>query len=57
MSSIMNTKYGLTEIYQHDLNGAGVCRKCHKHVSSLKLKICQVIGREEVARFSMEGES
>lgn len=49
-----NQKYGLTEIFQHDLNGAEVCRKCGDHVSKLKLKACPVIGAEEVARFRNE---
>jgi hypothetical protein len=47
----MNEKYGTTEPYHHDFNGAGVCKKCHKPVAKLKLKVCAVIGLEEVAQF------
>lgn len=47
----LNKKLGLTEIYQHDLAENAVCKKCHRHVTDLKLKVCPVIGKEEVARF------
>lgn len=50
----LNKKYGLTEIYQHALDGTGVCKKCHKHVSELKKKVCPVIGKEEVANFRID---
>lgn len=49
-SSKTNKKYGLTESYQHDLNGAEVCKKCHKHISELKYKVCPVMGKDEVAQ-------
>lgn len=47
-----NQKYGLTEIYQHDLDENEVCKKCHQSISELAgtTKLCPVIGMEEVAR-------
>jgi hypothetical protein len=47
----MNEKYGLSKVYQHDLADNGICKKCHKHVSKLELKTCEVVGEEEVAKF------
>jgi len=47
----LNKKYGLTKAYHHDLDEKGVCKKCHRPVRELegKLKLCSVIGREEVS--------
>lgn len=53
-SKTLNKKYGLTEIYQHDFDDkSGKCRKCHINHLKLRgeLKLCSVIGKEEVARF------
>lgn len=48
----LNEKYGLTEIYHCDFDDkTGVCKKCHKPPTPGALKLCAVIGKEEVARF------
>ena len=43
----MSKDYGCTKPYQHKFKN-DVCEKCHKHVSKLKMKICAVMGEEEV---------
>jgi len=55
--SEQNKAYGLDKVYQHDLDNDGVCKKCHQHVSKLKLKLCAVIGEKEVAKFRHSEES
>ena len=50
----INEQCGLTEIYQHDIDEkTHKCKKCNKDISELLggLKICSVIGTEEVAKF------
>lgn len=50
----LNEKYKLTEIYHHDIDDkTKKCKKCHKNISELigRIKLCPVIGVEEVARF------
>jgi hypothetical protein len=54
----INKQLGLTEIYQHDFDDHSKrCKKCHKTLDDLMggLKVCAVIGREEVARFRDNG--
>lgn len=36
--------------WEHDFNGAGVCRKCHTHKSEIINNMCPVISREELTR-------
>lgn len=50
----INQQLGLDKIYQHDFDDkTGKCKKCHQHYKKLLggLKLCPVIGKEEVARF------
>lgn len=48
----LNERYGLSKPHHHDLNGIGECKKCNKHVSKIKLKLCLIMGKEEVAQLS-----
>lgn len=50
----LNEEIGLTETYQHDFDDdTRRCKKCHRTVENLvgQLKLCPVIGSEEVANF------
>lgn len=50
----LNTAYGLTKTYQHDIDDkTKKCKKCREHVSKLEgtTKLCPVMGPEEVAQF------
>lgn len=50
----INKQLGLTEVYQHDFeDNSKRCKKCHKPLAELvgELKLCPVIGKEEVAKF------
>ena len=50
----LNELYGLTEVYQHDINDTThKCKKCYKTIEELNgaLKLCPVMGAEEVAKF------
>lgn len=53
-SKRLNAQYGLTEVYQHDLDDKSqTCEKCHRNVEELigGLNICSVIGKQEVEKF------
>lgn len=48
----LNKRYGLTEIYHCDINDmTGRCRKCGQKPKQGDVKLCAVIGKEEVANF------
>lgn len=50
----LNELYGLTKVHQHDIDDdTHKCKKCHKSVEELNgsLKLCPIIGAEEVAQF------
>lgn len=48
----------MSKVGEHDFDGQGFCRKCHTHRSKLTLRICPVIGADEVASWRLgEDES
>lgn len=56
----LNKLYGLTKVYHCDLDDkTQCCKKCHKHIYELigQLKLCAVIGKEEVANFRIGNDN
>lgn len=46
----------MSKTYEHTPDETGVCTKCHHHSQFWNTTICPVIGKEEVANFSLDGE-
>lgn len=51
----MNENYGCTKPHQHEFEN-DLCKKCRKHVKDLKLKLCAVIGKDEMAEYRWNNE-
>jgi len=51
--SELNKQLGLTENYQHDIDDkTRQCKKCHKAITEIELKVCPVVGADEFARYA-----